>query len=209
MKTKSLSKSFLPLVISSAVAGIISSIASPAQAIVQTWKWNSNTTDHEGPNFIAQGELDVNVENNLIVGFRGTRRGGPRTNLTSKITDFEPYVRWLGPDNGWFDKFTYYTDETVTLAGGKESVTVFRGGYIDKNTMSIKENDQLYNHLYKATEPGFFQANLVPPVPVPFETSPYSVLVSSLALGAMVAAKKAKQNIALKTRVANPVETIS
>ncbi|MFM7438400.1 MAG: hypothetical protein ACKO2V_07315 [Snowella sp.] len=50
MKTKSLAKSFLPLVISSAVAGITSSIASPAQAIM--WNWS-----YEAPDVTASGTL--------------------------------------------------------------------------------------------------------------------------------------------------------
>ncbi len=189
MKTKSLSKSFLPLVISSAVAGIISSIASPAQAIVQTWTWSSNTTAHSGENFTAQGELDV--ENNLIVGFRGTRMG-------AKITGFAQDVPWLGQDNGWFNKLTYYTDYVINEGGDKEEVEVHGGKYV------TIEKDARWHYVFDAS--GSFQAS---PVPVPFETSPYSVLVGSLALGAMVAAKKAKQNIALKTCVAKAVETIS
>jgi hypothetical protein len=192
MKTKSLSKSFLPLVIGSAVAGIISSIASPAQAI-QTWTWSSNTTAHSGENFTAQGELDV--ENNLIVGFRGTRMG-------AKITGFAQDVPWLGKDNGWFNKLTYYTDLIITQGGATETVEVYGGKYVDKN--QIDEIDARWHYVFYPS--GFFQAS---PVPVPFETSSYSVLVGSLALGAMVAAKKAKQNIALKTRVAKTVETIS
>ncbi|MDB9486556.1 hypothetical protein PN492_08355 [Dolichospermum circinale CS-537/01] len=195
MKTKSLSKSFLPLVIGSAVAGIISSIASPAQAI-QTWTWSSNTTAHSGENFTAQGELDV--ENNLIVGFRGTRMG-------AKIIGFAQDVPWLGQDNGWFNKLTYYTDLIINEGADKEKVEVYGGKYVNKN--KIDEIDARWHYVFYPS--GSFQASPVPPVPVPFETSPYSVLVGSLALGAMVAAKKAKQNIALKTRVAKAVETIS
>ena len=194
MKTKSLSKSFLPLVIGSAVAGIISSIASPAQAI-QTWNWsyecNTNTCES---GFTAQSSGKLSVENNKIVAFSGIRMGYEITDFTIKG---EP---WLGPDNGWFKTLTYHTKRQTEF--GPETVvwTKIGSGY-------FYEEDTQDHHVYKSN--GFFQANLVPPVSVPFETSPYSVLVGSLALGAMVAAKKAKQNIALKTRVANPVETIS
>jgi len=191
MKTKSLSKSFLPLVIGSAVAGIISSIASPAQAIVKTWNWSYGCTSSCESGFTGQSSGKLSVENNKIVAFSGIRMG-------YEITDFsivgEP---WLGRDNGWFNTLTYHTTRPTEF--GPETVVWAKlgSGY-------FYEEDTHYHHVYRSN--GFFDAS---PVPVPFETSPYSVLVGSLALGAMVAAKKAKQNIALKTRVAKAVETIS
>ena len=97
MKTKSLSKSFLPLVINSAVAGIISSIASPAQAIV--WKWS-----YEGTGVTASGTLtttDNHTTNGFytISGITGQRNGYTITGLVPARSGNGNI--WWNNDNGF------------------------------------------------------------------------------------------------------------
>ncbi|MBD2270868.1 hypothetical protein H6F62_19455 [Anabaena sp. FACHB-1391] len=197
MKTKSLSKSFLPLVISSAVAGIISSIASPAQAIV--WNWS-----YEGTDVTASGTLtttDNHTTNGFytISGITGQRNGYTITGLVPAHSGNGNI--WWNNDNGFTGSqpsdngISYYVGGVQFGEVSLFSASAYRTGLLQ----GIIEST-----INTSNEEVSFSAT-----PVPFETGyatiPGCTLVFVLAIGA----KKVRQKIALKTRVVKPVETIS
>jgi hypothetical protein len=197
MKTKSLSKSFLPLVIGSAVAGIISSIASPAQAIV--WNWSYAGTDVTASGTLTTTDNHTNNGYYTISGITGQRNGYTITGLVPARSGSGSI--WWNNDNGFTgsqpsdEGISYYVGGVqfgeVSLFSASANRTGLLQGIIE-STINTSNKEVSFS----AT-------------PVPFETGyatiPGCTLVFVLAIGA----KKVRQNIALKTRVVKPVETIS
>ena len=197
MKTKSLSKSFLPLVIGSAVAGIISSIASPAQAIV--WNWS-----YEGTDVTASGTLTTTYNHTTngfytISGITGQRNGYTITGLVPAQSGNGNI--WWNNDNGFTgaqpsdNGISYYVGGVQFGQVSLFSASAYRTGLLQgiiESTINTSNKEVSFS----AT-------------PVPFETGDATIPVCTLVFVLAIGAKKAKQNIALKTRVVKPVETIS
>jgi hypothetical protein len=197
MKTKSLSKSFLPLVISSAVAGIISMIASPAQAIV--WKWS-----YEGTGVTASGTLtttDNQTTNGFytISGITGQRNGYTITGLVPAHS---------GNGNIWWNNDNGFTGSQPSAEGISYYVGGVEFGEVSLFSASAYRTGLLQGIIESTINTSNKEVSFSA-TPVPFETGYATIPVCTLVFVLAIGAKKVKQNIALKTHVVKPVETIS
>jgi hypothetical protein len=189
----------LPLVVGGAVAGIVVSGASPAQAL--TWTWNY--TDGAGIN--ASGTFTTNDTPNgsgfyTITDITGTRNGIAITGLSAPgglggndnlISQSSPYLTFNGFTYSWNGSFVnVYNQGNGTWRSGVNSAN--SGTSFNGDLTSIT-----------------FTASVNPsPTPVPFDIpggATIPTVGSVFALGLM---RKAKKSLAVKTRVANPEKTL-
>jgi hypothetical protein len=199
MKTKRITKEshFLQVIIGSAVAGIISSIAYPAQAIV--WNWSYAGTDVTASGTLTTTDNHTTNGYYTISGITGQRNGYTITGLVPAHSGNGNI--WWNNDNGFNgarpsdEGISYYVGGVefgeVSLFNASANRTGLLQGIIE-STINISNKEVSFS----AT-------------PVPFETGDAIIPVCTLVFVLAIGAKRAKQNIALKTRVAKPLETIS
>lgn len=178
MKTKSLAKSFLPLVISSAVAGITSSIASPAQAIM--WNWS-----YEAPGVTASGTLTTTNNDTTngyytISGITGKRNGYEITGLVPAHSGNGAI--WWNNDNG-------FTGAQPSAEGISYYVGGVQFGEVSLFSASAPRTGLLQGIIESTINTSNQQVSFAA-TPVPFETGDAAIPVSTLVFVLAIGAKK-------------------
>ena len=185
---------FLPLVVGSAAAGILASIASPANAIV----FNVSGTDYDittttttySPGLLTQLQSQPWWQNDILAQAAATAVGSSFGTTSTPFTSGPLFAYNTGSDPYVGDYVQFYAN----FGPGRSYATG-----VESSAAGISD--------FFSSNPATF-AVIQQATPVPFETGDATIPIAVSSLIALGAFRKVKQTIALKTRVANPIKTV-
>jgi hypothetical protein len=184
----------LPLVVGGAVAGIVVSGASPAQAL--TWNWS-----YTGTGISASGTFTTNDTPDgsgfyTISGISGTRNGVTISALSApgllglndnRISASSPYLTLFGFTYSWNGSFVNVDNVLGIWTEGRSPLNFGTNFGLGAATVNFTAS---------------------PSTPVPFDTPAGQAMATVGSLFVLGLMRQAKKRLAAKKLVINPVETV-
>lgn len=186
---------FLPFVVGSAVAGVLASAASPAQAI----RWTNPSTSITYDVTTITGSFDAN--STLITSQPWWGNEINSQNAASTITNGLGISGWY--DFGSFGPLFAYNEMNLVNDPNYGNYHAI-GGYLYNDTYGVNDTGLGTGGIRPDASAVYAVATTA--TPVPFDISPAIPTVGSLFV--LLLMRKAKQVLVLKTAIADPVETV-